>query len=379
MAKKTVAKKAVKKAPAKKQVAKKVVQRAERDQDKADARAAAPQKRKTRDEPMTEGGGRYFDRPKEEVNFIRSGSHMLDLALGGGWVRGRIANIVGDRAAGKTLVAIEAFANFGKDEPKGKMHYLESEAAFDKGYAKALGMPAERIKFGDGHPLETVERFYDMLEGIIEKAKEPTLVCLDSLDALSDEKELEREITDGSYGAAKAKLMSEVFRRCVARMEARDVTLLIVSQVRDKIGVSFGDKTSRSGGRALDFYATHILKLAHLGRMAKTITGRNSVYGTHVKAQVAKNKISLPFREATFDIRFGYGIDDPQSCIDFLKLTKNLKAAGITEAGSKDYLDWLLKQDRDYEAKRMAELRDICSGIWYDIESKSITSRGKYT
>jgi recombination protein RecA len=186
------------------------------------------------------------------MEFIPSGSKLLDLALGGGWAERRIANIVGDKSTGKTLICIEACANFAAKYPKGKVRYRECESAFDPPYAKAMGMPMDRVDFG-ANQLETVEDLFEDLGRITKGAKSDELVIVDSLDALSDRVEMKRDLDTGSYGTAKAKNLSELFRRQVRSLTNSKVTVIIVSQVRDNIGAfGYAAKTKRSGGRALD-------------------------------------------------------------------------------------------------------------------------------
>jgi recombination protein RecA len=322
-------------------------------------------------------GGSYFAAPKTKLKFIKTGCQVLDLALGGGWCIGRVANIVGDKSTGKTLLCIEACANFALQYPKGRIKYIEAESAFDKGYAAALGMPIERVDFHEG-PMEAVEDLFEALEKIVAAAKTPTLVIMDSLDALSDREELDRDMDKGSYGADKAKKMSQLFRRLVRQIEQKEITLIIVSQVRDKIGVSFGRKTTRSGGRALDFYATHVLYLAHLGQITKTVSGQKRVIGVKVKAKVDKNKVSLPFREADFSIRFGYGVDDAQACVDWLEAVGHVKDTGLKKGDTKFYLSELLEMSAGEAQEIIDDLRAKTEQRWYEIETKLIPPRSKY-
>lgn len=263
------------------------------------------------------GGGLYFFSPKEDIQFISSGCTTLDLALGGGWARRRIANIVGDSSSGKTLLAIEAAANFSIIEAKGKIKYRETEDAFDQKYAAALGFPIDRVDFGE--PMDTIEDIFEDLEKVIEAAKEPELYIIDSLDALSDRGEMERDINAGSYGAQKAKKLSELFRRLNSGLSRKDITVIIISQIRDDINATYGRKTKRSGGRALNFYSSQVLYLSKPEKIYRTISNIKRVVGVDVRAQVDKNKIALPYREAQFQIMFGHGVDDYKSCADFWK------------------------------------------------------------
>lgn len=319
-------------------------------------------------------GGNYFSSPKKGINFISSGCKLLDLALGGGWVEGRIANIVGDKSTGKTLLCIEAAANFLLKYPKAKVRYRESEAAFNKPYAAALGMPIDRIDFGD--PLDTVEDFFEDLESICDKAKGPELYILDSLDALSDRAELDRDMDKGSYGAEKAKKLSQLFRRLIRKLEEKHVTVIIVSQIRDKMNAMFGRKVTRTGGRALDFYATHVLFLAHIGQVNKTVRGSKRAVAVKVRAKVDKNKIALPFREADFKISFGWGVDDAEACLDFLKQVNGLKALKIRDV--KLYIKELTEMSRSDFKRDLSELHDACEHHWYEIEKSLLPTRTKY-
>lgn len=326
---------------------------------------------------IVSGGGSYFAAPKTNLKFIYSGCKTLDLALGGGWAEDRVINIVGDKATGKTLLCIEGCANFVLSRPKGRIRYREAESAFDKPYARTIGMPTDRVDFGDVQ-LTTVEDMFEDLTAIIKGARTPELVVVDSLDSLSSRAEMDRDIDEGSYGGEKAKKMSEMFRRLVRDMHDRHVTLIIISQIRDKIGATFGRKFQRTGGRALDFYASQVVMLAHLGQLAATTRGIKVATGVKVKAKVDKNKVGLPFRESLFNIRFGYGIDDAQACVDWLTTIKGLKQTGITPEQSKFYLRKLLDMPRDEADAKLNLLRDCVQREWYEIEESMLPSRGKY-
>ena len=304
--------------------------------------------------PPEKLGGLYFGAPKKDVQFIKSGCTMLDLALGGGWARRRIANVVGDKSSGKTLLMIEAAANFSIQEPKGIVRYREAEQAFDNAYAQALGFPLDKVDFGE--PIDTIEDVFEDLEKVIKGAKGPEIYIVDSLDSLSDRAELERDIDEGSYGTGKAKMMSQLFRRLVRELGNKDITVFFVSQVRDNIGVLIGKKHTRSGGRALDFYSSQIAWLAQLGKITREIKGIKRVTGINVQAKIEKNKIALPYREAAFPIKFAYGVDDYKACAEFLKATK---------------IDFA--KDTPIE-----ELQRMCSNRWWEIENEFLPTEQKY-
>lgn len=299
------------------------------------------------------GGGNYFAGPVEGVEFFSTGCTLLDLALGGGWAEGRIINIVGDRSSGKTLLCIEASANFARKHPNGRILYREAEAAFDERYAAALGMPLDRVEFGDA-PLETVEDLFEELTVLAPATREagstPVLYIVDSLDALSDRTELARPIDAGTFGTSKARKSSEMFRRLV-RLLHKNVTLIIVNQVRDNIGVAFGDSYTRAGGRALDFYASQRLDLAQVGVVTRERNKIKRAVGIDIRGRVKKNKVALPMREAQFPIIFGYGVDDA--------------------AASKKWL-------RDHKFEEEENLQACVRQRWYEVEASFLPQRRKY-
>lgn len=321
--------------------------------------------------------GGYFASPRDNLQFINTGSTLLNLALGGGWCEGRVFNIIGDKSTGKTLLAIEAMANFLHKYPKAKARYWESEGAFDLDYAEALGMPVGRVDLGDA-PMATVEDFYEKLAKVVEEATRPELVILDSLDALSDRAELERDIDESSYGANKAKKLGELFRRLVAEMERKQITLGIISQVRDKINAMFGRKWTRSGGKALDFYASQTVILANTGRIEKTTLGIKSVIGVDIHAKMDKNKVGLPYREAKFPIRFGYGVDEIQSLVNYLAETKRLGRVDILPKEVNGFTPYLMAKPREERAKWIKLLRDVATETYYDIQKSTLLPMGKY-
>lgn len=336
--------------------------------------------------PVADAASTYFTSDKSEsgLEFFSTGCVGLDEALGGGWVLGRVSNIVGDRSAGKTLLAIEAAANFKMTYPDGHIRYGESEAAFDEAYAEAMGMPIEAVEFNpEGKALKTVEEFFNDLRRVMRENKgKRILYILDSLDALSDDAEAKRDIDEGSYSMTKQKKLSELFRRAVQEIEESQLHLMIISQIRDKIGVTFGETKTRSGGKALDFYCTHILWLHEIGKIKKTIDKVERVTGINVKAKVKKNKVGLPFREFTYPVLFGYGIDDLMASCDWLvEVGKSERLADVdmSTAGYKVRVGNLRNKGGSEVRETREKLRAIIQKEWREIDRKFLPRAGKYS
>jgi recombination protein RecA len=327
------------------------------------------------------GGGLYMDNPTSGLDFTPSGCTLLDLILSGGWAQGRMANIIGDKSTGKTLLAIEACANFLKKYPKGKIYYREAEAAFDKDYAAALGMPIEDVSFiEDDDEFDTVEDFYEDLDSILDKLKpgQPALYILDSLDALSDRAELARKIDEGSYGTGKAKQMSQLFRRLIRKIKKKNVCVIIISQIRANIGAMFGDKHSRSGGAALDFYASQVVKLAHLKNIVSVSGGQKRTTGIRIKAKCTKNKIGQAQRSCEFVIRFGFGVESYTAGMSFLIEAKRTKELGLSIDAAKDMMDDAQEWNDECYHKESARLDEAVKKVWWDIERSFLPTRKKY-
>lgn len=265
--------------------------------------------------------GDYFADQLSPVDFIPSGGTLLDCTLGGGWPLTRISNVVGDESTGKTLLAIEASANFHRKWPKGEIFYREAEIAFDQDYAETLGMPVDAVDFIESENFTTIEDFYEDLKectALCKKKGVPGLYVVDSLDALSDKAEQKLGFDEGSYSMTKPKQMSKLFRQLTSEVAKANMHLMIISQTRDKIGSQFVKKT-RSGGRALDFYASQVLWLSHRGDVDRQVGGVKRVTAIEILAKCDKNKIALPRRRCEFTITFGHGIDSMASNMEWLE------------------------------------------------------------
>lgn len=312
---------------------------------------------------------------RQKVECFSTGCQLLDCVLGGGWALGRTANIVGDKSTGKTLLAIEAAANFAKIYPKGKIWYNEVEAAFDEGYAESLGLPLSRTEFIP--ECTTVEDVFEDLEKRVKSCTTQGLYILDSLDALSDRAEQKRDLDEGTYGTGKSKAMSQMFRRLIQPMASGNVTFIIISQIRDNIGVMFGKKHTRSGGKALDFYASQVIWLAYLKKLVQTRSGVKRPVGIHVKVQCQKNKCGPPFRECEFPIMFNYGVDDVNAHLKWLEEVKRLKDLGYGAKASEAWRAFADMDDDTFDEKRQELARHV-KKAWGEIEKDFEPARRKY-
>jgi protein RecA len=291
---------------------------------------------------------------------------MLNLALTGhplkGWPVGRVSNVVGDKSSGKTLLAIEAASLFLENPPQGvapRVEYMEAEAAFDEEYAKKLGLDTDRVNFSRG--LDTVEQMFDKMDNVIDSIKgtnQQALCIVDSLDALSSKAEMERGMDEGTYGMEKQKKLGEMFRKCIRRWETANMHIMIISQIRENIGaMPFAPKYRRSGGKALDFYASHVLWLAETGKL-KT-SDKSMVIGIDVKGKITKNKVSVPYRDAAWPVYFMYGIDDITSVVSWLTSTECPKEHKISKSAG--YLKW---QGENLRLKELVEVAEQDHGIY---------------
>jgi recombination protein RecA len=329
-------------------------------------------------------GGNYFAKQQEGVEFFPSGCLNLDLILGGGWAEERHINVIGDNSTGKTLLAIEAATNFmRKYGKKARVRYREREKAFDLSYAKALGMPVDDVDFGDPEePWRAVEDMYDEIDYRCDKAATNdyhTLFIIDSLDAISSRAELARAIDEGSYGAEKAKMMSQLFRRKTDPMKEARITLWIISQTRDKIGATFGKKYTRSGGNAMDFYCSQIVYLAHVENVWRELGGFKRPVGNHIRARMDKCKVGLPYRQCDFNILFGFGIDDLTACLNWAKAHKIADDIYDHHSVNKSkYSRLVASLDKDEYNKELARVREIVTKRYWEIEKTFLPTRTKY-
>jgi protein RecA len=314
----------------------------------------------------------YYTKSDKALAFIHSGSTLLDLILGGGWPLRRVSNIVGDKSTGKTQLAIEAMINFINKYPKGIVEYQEVESAFDPDYAEGLGLPLDKIEI-----LEDIERIDDTMKSVnkflkrVEKSGVPGLRIIDTLDAIHD-KDTEG-LSEGFEKARRAGAINDMITSFVGKFKRANANLIIVSQIRENIGVMFGEKYKRAGGKAMDFYISQCLWLSELKKIPKTIDGEKRVVAIKVKAKCKKNKVGLPYRECEFPIVFGYGVDDIASCTEWLKSVDCLDELSDMKLGS--LLETLYNGD-DALNRKMTKL---VTKKWVEIETKFLPKYKKYS
>ena len=247
------------------------------------------------------------DEQVEPVSIIHSGSAAIDHALGiGGYPRGRIVEIYGPEASGKTTLTLHAIAEAQK--AGGVCAFIDAEHAFDVHYARAIGVETDKLLVSQP---DTGEQALDIAE-VLTRSEVVDLVVVDSVAALTPKAEIEGEMGDQHMGL-QARLMSQALRKLTAVAHRTDTTLMFINQLRQKIGVVFGNPETTTGGNALKFYASVRLDVRRIGALK---VGDNLI-GSRTRVKVVKNKMAPPFQEAEFEIRWGTGIDAAADLLDY--------------------------------------------------------------
>ena len=283
-----------------------------------------------------------------DVELLPSGSLSLDLALGGGYPKGRIIEIYGPESSGKTTLALHAIAEIQKQG--GQAAFIDAEHALDPAYAKKIGVDTANLLISQP---DNGEQALEICETLV-RSSAVDLIVVDSVAALVPQAEIDGDMGDAQMGL-QARLMSQAMRKLTGIISKSKATVIFINQIRMKIGVMFGNPETTTGGNALKFYASMRLDIRRIGQLKDG----DKVAGNRTKVKVVKNKIAAPFRTAEFDIMYNEGLSKAGDLLDlatengvFEKSGAFYKYNGETIGQGREAVKNLLKED----PKLMAEI-----------------------
>ena len=299
---------------------------------------------------------RMGDEKIEQVDVIPTGSIALNAALGvGGYPKGRIIEIYGPESSGKTTLAIHAIAECQK--AGGIAAFIDAEHAFDRFYAQKLGVDVNNLYISQP---DNGEQALEIADQLIRSAA-IDIIVIDSVAALTPKKEIEGDMGDSAVGLY-ARLMSQALRKVTSTISKTNTTCIFINQLREKIGVMFGNPETTTGGNALKFYASVRLDI----RKVTAIKDGDNVIGNQVRVKVVKNKVAPPFRKAEFEITFGEGISRVGEIVDLGVDLEIIKKSGSWFS----YGESKLGQGRDATKALLKDNPELCEELEAKIMEK---------
>jgi len=296
------------------------------------------------------------DRVSVKVDAISSGSLLLDAALGiGGYPKGRVIEIYGPESSGKTTVALHAIASAQKKG--GRAAFIDAEHAIDPEYAKRLGVNVDELILSQP---DSGEQAMEIVEILI-KSQSVDLVVVDSVAALVPQAELDGEMSDAQVGA-QARLMSKALRKITGLLNKSECSIIFINQLREKVGIMFGNPETTPGGRALKFYSTIRLDV----RKGEALKNGSEIIGNVVNIKVVKNKVASPFKTASVDLVYGLGINKEGEVLDLAASNEVVKKSGAWY----DYGGERIGQGREAAKKYLLEHNDVLIEIENKVKEK---------
>ena len=310
------------------------------------------------------------DAPSEVRGWVGSGSSMLDLAISnrseGGFPVGRITEITGLEASGKSLLAAHALANTQK---KGGMAvYIDTENAVSREFLEAIGLDLEKMLYV---PLDTIEDIFEAIESIVEsirKSNKDRLVTIvvDSVMGASTKIEMAKEFDKDGYATSKAIILSKGMRKLTNMLGRNKICLIFTNQLRTRLGVAFGDPYTTSGGKAIPFHSSVRLRLKSVGQIKVKKDGVDQAIGIKTRVQVVKNRMGPPLKSIDYDIYFESGIDDFGGWLNVMKQYKLVSTAGAWYTFTRADGSEVKFLSKDFE-KKLEELDGLKDEIYQQI------------